>query len=164
VRSAPCHVAILKTRGQDQAFRRILVPFDGGVFSRVAVEFAVIFAEVTGAEVTVAIVGGRRPGDIERTGDTDIDSTGTLDEETLRRISPLLASVPSPPKVIALPSDLLSGALAAEASSGKFDLVVIGAENRAVQHRLFFGAENERLLRSAPIPIALVIPHIGKLA
>jgi hypothetical protein len=41
---------------------------------------------------------------------------------------------------------------------------VIGAENRAVQHRLFFGAENERLLRSAPIPIALVIPHIGKLA
>jgi Kef-type K+ transport system membrane component KefB/nucleotide-binding universal stress UspA family protein len=164
VRSAPCHIAILKTRGQDQPFRRILVPFDGGVFSRVAVEFAVIFAEVTGAEVTVAIVGGRRPGDVERTGDTDIDSTGTLDEETLRRISPLLASVPSPPKVIALPSDLLSGALASEASSGKFDLVVIGAENRAVQHRLFFGAENERLLRSAPIPIALVIPHIGKLA
>ena len=163
VRRAPCHVAILKTRGQEPTFRRILVPFDGGVFSRVAVEFSVRFAEVTGAEVTVAIIGGRRPGDLERTGETDIDSTGTLDEETLRRISPLLATAASPPRVIALPADPMSGALATEAASGKFDLVVIGAENRAVQHRLFFGAENERLLRSAPIPIALVIPHIGKL-
>jgi Kef-type K+ transport system membrane component KefB/nucleotide-binding universal stress UspA family protein len=163
VRRAPCHVAILKSRGQDQPLRRILVPFDGGVFSRVAVEFAVRFAEVTGGEVTVAIVGGRRPGDLEKTGDTDIDSTGTLDDETLRRISPVLATAASPPKLMSLPSDLMSGALAGEAASGKFDLVVIGAENRAVQHRLFFGAENERLLRSAPIPIALVIPHIGKL-
>jgi hypothetical protein len=58
---------------------------------------------------------------------------------------------------------MLSGALASEASSGNYDLVVIGAENRAVQHRLYFGADNERLIRSAPTTIALVVPNIGLL-
>ncbi len=161
VRRAPCHVVILKTRTQDQAFRRILVPFDGGVFSRVAVDFAVRFAEVTGAEVTVALMGARRPGDLEKTGETDMDSNGTLDPETLRRISPWLATAANPPKMIPVPSD--QGGLASEAASGGYDLVVIGAENRAVQHRLFFGADNERLIRSAPVPIALIVPHIGRL-
>ena len=66
VREAPCHVVIVKTRDGEKRYRRILVSFDGGVFSRVAVEFAVRYAEVTEGEVTVAVLGtpgGEPPGD-----------------------------------------------------------------------------------------------------
>ena len=51
-----------------------------------------------------------------------------------------------------------------EAASGNYDLVVLGAENRAVQHRLFFGHDNERLIRSAEVTIAIVIPNVAFLS
>ena len=165
VREAPCHVVIVKARDTEQRYRRILVSFDGGVFSRVAVEFAVRYAEVTEGEVTVAVLGapgGDAPRPVTDSG-TAFDAQPLSEEEVLRRISPILPSIDLRPKVIHYPSDMLSGALAREASSGNYDLVVIGAENRAVQHRLYFGADNERLIRSAPVTVALVVPNISLL-
>ena len=47
-------------------------------------------------------------------------------------------------------------------SSGHYDLVVIGAENRAIQHRLFFGYENERLIRGTRIPVVVVVPNLSR--
>jgi Kef-type K+ transport system membrane component KefB/nucleotide-binding universal stress UspA family protein len=158
VRRAPCHVCIVKTRGEEQKYRRILATFDGGVFSRVAVEFAVRYAEVTQAELTVAVVGplpGNQPN--------DADDGSTFDDEALRRITPILSTVERRPRVIQLSSDPQDSALANQAASGAYDLVVIGAENRAIQHRLYFGAENERLLRSTPVTVALVVPSLGLL-
>ncbi|HEY0710230.1 MAG TPA: universal stress protein, partial [Polyangia bacterium] len=167
VRRAPCHVVILKANGQDHPSRRLLVSFDGGVFSRVAVEFAVGFADVIGAEVTVAVIGNNKPLDASITSENDMDSV-PIDLEALRKISPLLADGTRTNghslRVLPLSSDQTNGTLAAEAASGKYDLVVIGAENRAVQHRLFFGAETERLIRKAPTAIALVVPNIGRLS
>jgi hypothetical protein len=84
-------------------------------------------------------------------------------DEVLASISPLLPGLSRRPKVILCGSDGLSGAVAREAASGEYDIVVIGAENRAVQHRLYFGADNERLLRSSPITVALVVPHVALL-
>jgi nucleotide-binding universal stress UspA family protein len=172
-------VVIVKTRGDEQKYRRILVSFDGGVFSRVAVEFAARLAEVSEAELTLAISGA--PGGDDRPAASDkLESdppraieggvggsgirfpTGDSDED-LARISPLLLSLPKRPTVIPLSSELMAGGLSREASSGKYDLVVIGAENRAVQHRLYFGAENERLLRSSPVTVALIVPSVGLL-
>jgi Kef-type K+ transport system membrane component KefB/nucleotide-binding universal stress UspA family protein len=165
VREAPCHVVIVKARDAEQRYRRILVSFDGGVFSRVAVEFAVRYAEVTESEITVAVLGA--PGkDVPRPvtdSGTAFEAEPLTEEEVLGRISPILPTIQPRPKVVHYPSDMLSGALAREASSGNYDLVVIGAENRAVQHRLYFGADNERLLRSSPITVALVVPNIGLL-
>jgi Kef-type K+ transport system membrane component KefB/nucleotide-binding universal stress UspA family protein len=158
VRRAPCHVCIVKTRGEEQKYQRILACFDGGVFSRVAVEFAVRYAEVTQAALTVAMLG-QVPGGPP----AEVDGAGTFDDEALRRISPTLSTVEQRPKVLQLGADVHEGALANEAASGNYDLVVIGAENRAIQHRLYFGAENERLLRSTPVTVALVVPSVGLL-
>ena len=160
VRLAPCHVCIVKTRGGEQKYRKILACFDGGVFSRVAVEFAVRYAEVTEAELTVAVVGAL-PG----AASTELDETSSagFDDEALRRITPILATIERRPRMLHLRADLHDGALANEAASGAYDLVVIGAENRAIQHRLYFGADNERLLRSAPVTVALVVPSVGLL-
>jgi Kef-type K+ transport system membrane component KefB/nucleotide-binding universal stress UspA family protein len=169
VRRSPCHVVILKANGHDQPYRRLLVSFDGGVFSRVAVEFAVGFADVIGAEVTVAVIGSTRSNDASITSETDLDSA-PIDVESLRKISPLLADGTRVNgrslRILPLGTEQTaqaSGTLAAEAGSGKYDLVIVGAENRAVQHRLFFGAETERLIRRAPTAIALVVPNIGRL-
>jgi nucleotide-binding universal stress UspA family protein len=67
------------------------------------------------------------------------------------------------PQVVEIPDDPFGNALAAEARSGKYDLMVIGSENRAVQHRLFFGRENERLIREAPLSVAIVVPNVALL-
>jgi Kef-type K+ transport system membrane component KefB len=178
VRKAPCHVVIVKTRGDEQKYQRILVSFDGGVFSRVAVEFAARLAEVSEAVLTVAISGApgaddrpasdRTEPDPQRTVDAGVSGSGIRfpagdTDEDLARISPLLLSLPKRPTVIPLSSEVMSGGLSREAASGKYDLVVIGAENRAVQHRLYFGAENERLLRSSPVTVALIVPSVGLL-
>jgi Kef-type K+ transport system membrane component KefB/nucleotide-binding universal stress UspA family protein len=163
VRQSPCHVAIVKVKGEEPIYKRILVPFDGGVFSRVAVEFAVRYAEVTEAELTLAVVGDRK---LTEASGTDVVGTGEglgLGDAILERISPVLRAVTRRPKVLELGNDLLSNGLAREAASGQYDLVVIGAENRAVQHRLFFGADNERLIREIPVTVAIVVPNVSQL-
>ena len=42
--------------------------------------------------------------------------------------------------------------------------MVLGTENRAVQHRLFFGYENERLIRATRVPVLVVVPNLASLA
>jgi hypothetical protein len=122
---------------------------------------------VTDAELTIALVGARKGREGDSEGDFEpsspISGELSLDEDALRLISPVLPTVERRPRVIQLASDMLSGVLASEAASGRYDLVIMGAENRAVQHRLFFGADTERLVRSAPVSIALVVPNIGLL-
>jgi nucleotide-binding universal stress UspA family protein len=67
------------------------------------------------------------------------------------------------PEVLRLPYDPSSSALAEEAANGKYDLVVLGAENRAVQHRLFFGYDTERLIRMSPVAVVIVVPQMRRL-
>ena len=53
--------------------------------------------------------------------------------------------------------------MAATVDTGGYDLIVVGAENRAIQHRLFFGYENERLIRGTLIPVVVVVPNLSRL-
>ena len=76
----------------------------------------------------------------------------TSDEE-LERISVVFRASDIKPNILHLAFDPRSSAVAQEVERGKYDLVVIGAENRAIQHRLFFGYENERLIRATRIPV-----------
>lgn len=183
----PCHVVIVKAGKIEQPYRRLLVPFDGGVFSRVAVEFGASFAELAGGELTIAIKSeGRGRVPVRPAADSDSDVSGDglpavgersseisrsegdagavaahVLEADLDRISPVLRALGVTPRLIPIADE--AGALAAEAASGRYDLVVIGAENRAVQHRLFFGRDNERLIRKADVTVAVVVPHVALL-
>ena len=67
------------------------------------------------------------------------------------------------PHLVRLAHDPHSSVMSEEAATGKYDLVVLGAENRAIQHRLFFGYDNERLIRNAPVTLAIVIPNVAYL-
>ena len=39
-------------------------------------------------------------------------------------------------------------------------LVVLGAENRAIHYRLFFGYDNEKLVEESRITVVLIVPKV----
>ena len=166
VESAPCHVAVVRLVEGQTSFKKIMVPVDGSLVSRVAAEFAARYAELAGAELTLAILTEHRPQVEALTGEGEADEEAppppaSTDEE-LERISRVFRTVARKPKLVRVDYDPSSSALAAAVASGTYDLVVIGAENRAVQNRLFFGYENERIIRASTASVAVVVPHFGK--
>jgi nucleotide-binding universal stress UspA family protein len=166
VAEAPCHVAIMKAPLRALDYRRILVPVDGSVASRLAVELALRSAEATGAELALAVLTERRPqaaayADLSGTH-VPVEVRATSDEE-LQRISIAFRASDIKPSILHLAFDPRSSAIADEVERGHYDLVVVGAENRAIQHRLFFGYENERLIRGTRIPVVVVVPNLSRL-
>jgi nucleotide-binding universal stress UspA family protein len=167
VGQAPCHVAIMKAPVRGSAYRRILVPVDGGVASRLAVELALRYAEATGAELTLGVMTERRP---QAAAYADMSGThpspevrATTDEE-LQRISVVFRASDVKPAILHLAFDPRSSAVAQAVEKGQYDLVVLGAENRAIQHSLFFGYENERLIRATRVPVVVVVPNMARLS
>jgi len=169
VSKAPCHVAVMKTPPATPAgpFKNILVPVDGSVASRTAVELALRYAESAGADLSLAVLTERRP---QAAAYTDMSGTHTTAEmsitsgEELERISVVFRASKLRPTILHLAYDPRSSAVAQAVEKGSYDLVVLGAENRAIQHRLFFGYENERLIRATRVPVVVVVPHMSKLA
>jgi Kef-type K+ transport system membrane component KefB/nucleotide-binding universal stress UspA family protein len=166
VAEAPCHVAIMKAPMRATEYRRILVPVDGSVASRLAVELALRSAEATGAELALAVLTERRPqaaayADLSG-AHVPVEVRATSEEE-LQRISIAFRASDIKPNILHLAFDPRSSAIADEVERGHYDLVVVGAENRAIQHRLFFGYENERLIRGTRIPVVVVVPNLSRL-
>ena len=134
--------------------------------SRLAVELALRYAEATNAELALAVLTERRP---QAAAYADLSGThvaaevrATSDEE-LQRISIGVPRLRRQARHLHLAFDPRSSAVADEVENGNYDLVVLGAENRAIQHRLFFGYENERLIRGTRIPVVVVVPNLSRL-
>ncbi len=165
VRDTPCHLAVVKAGPRSQPFRSILVPFDGGVFGRVAVEFAVRYAEATGAELTIALLIERMPQAARLASEESsvVDELRPSPEADLERVSRIFRAVEIKPRILRLTYDPQSSAVKDEATSGKYDLVVIGAENRAIRHRLFFGYHSEAMLENEQIAVAIIVPNLARL-
>ncbi len=143
------------------------MPVDGSIGSRLAVELALRYAEATGADLTLAVLTERRPqaaayADLSGTH-VLADAPATGDEE-LARISVVFRASDVKPSIIHLAFDPRSSPVAEAVEKGNYDLVVLGTENRAVQHRLFFGYENERLIRATRVPVLVVVPNLASLA
>ncbi|MEA2698216.1 MAG: hypothetical protein QOI66_2487 [Myxococcales bacterium] len=172
VAGAPCHVAIMKAvaapaaSAAQAAFKNILVPVDGSLASRIAVELAFRYAEAAGAALSLAVLTERRPqaaayADISGTHPPDAQITSAAE---LERISVVFRASTLRPTILHLDYDPRSSAVTQAVERGGFDLVVLGAENRAIQHRLFFGYENERLIRATRVPVLVVVPNLAQLA
>jgi Kef-type K+ transport system membrane component KefB/nucleotide-binding universal stress UspA family protein len=165
VGEAPCHVAIMKSPTRTGAFRRLLVPVDGSVASRLAVELGLRYAEATGAELSLAVLTERRPqaAAYADTSGLFVPAEVPTSDEELQRISIAFRASDVKPTILHLAFDPRSSAVAEEVERGGYDLVVLGAENRAIQHRLFFGYENERLIRATRGSVLVVVPNLGRL-
>jgi Kef-type K+ transport system membrane component KefB/nucleotide-binding universal stress UspA family protein len=166
VAGAPCHVAVMRIGDDDPVYKKIIVPVDGSLVSRIAVEFAARYAEITGAELTIALLTEHRPQAAAYSDDVGTgagESAAPISEEELERVSRVFRTMERKPTILRVDYDPSSSALAAAVATGTYDLVVIGAENRAVQNRLFFGYENERILQTSQASVAVVVPHLGRL-
>jgi len=62
------------------------------------------------------------------------------------------------PKIVGIDYDPGLGSVAYTIARGGYDLVVLGAENRAVRKRLFFGHENEKILDLDSVTTAILVP------
>jgi nucleotide-binding universal stress UspA family protein len=171
VDKAPCHVAIVKQRGEpDAAPSRLLVPVDGSFFSRAAVEFAVRYAEGRGEEaaVTIAYVSESREaaaaaGPQPEGFDSALRAMNALSEEGgLEKLSPVFKTSKVRVRVIVKDAEPFGHPILDEVATGSYDLIVLGAENRAIHHRLFFGHDNERLVEESAISVVLVVPRVGQ--
>ena len=170
VAQAPCHVAIMKTPPGARpygVYKNILVPVDGSLASRTAVDLALRYAEATKAALSLAVLTELRPqaaayADIS--GIYPIPDDQPTSAEELERISVVFRASAFSPTILHLAYDPRSSAVADAVEKGQYDLVVVGAENRAIQHRLFFGYDNERLIRATRVPVLVVVPHLGSLA
>jgi nucleotide-binding universal stress UspA family protein len=167
VAGAPCHVAIMKAPAPTGEYRNILVPVDGSLASRMAVELALRYAEGARATLSLAVLTERRP---QAAAYSDLSGmhlpaeVGSTSADELERISVVFRASALKPTILHLAYDPRSSAVAQALEKGSYDLVVLGAENRAIQHRLFFGYENERLIRAARVPVVVVVPNLRKLA
>jgi nucleotide-binding universal stress UspA family protein len=84
-------------------------------------------------------------------------------EQELERICPLFRFSPVKPTLLHLDYDPTRSAVLDAVQSGKYDLVVLGAENRSIRHRMFFGYNNERLIRRSSVSLAVVVPNLARL-
>jgi nucleotide-binding universal stress UspA family protein len=176
INGAPCHVVIAREGApRPEHFSNIFVPFDGTMVARVAAEFALRYAESVAARLTLAVLTEKRPqaeSYVEVTVDTVPDRPSMLSEvsmlppdpeEALARVSPAFRASDVQATLRYLAYDPQHSALTEEIARGGYDLVVTGAENRAVQHRMFFGYENQRVLERCTVTTLIVVPKIGRL-
>jgi nucleotide-binding universal stress UspA family protein len=160
---SPCHVAIVRGHGPVQDYQHILVCTDGSFFSRAAVELAIVYAEQIGASVTV-LYSMEGAGD-----DFEDEGTGTLDSgfrrmmatTLLTTLSPLMTRTTAKVNVIVREGDQPTQPVLTEARTGLHQLLIVGSENRAVQHRLSVGYDVERIVAEAPCSVVVVVPKIG---
>lgn len=174
VEQAPCHVAIVRDASPEKPYSQLLVLVDGSAVSRAAAEFALRYCEVTESTLTIAVLTERTHqsgqhmtvGYIDEAGQLKMRSSASSHStpgETLERISPVFRASSVQPSILHLPADDFRDAVLKETRQGGYDLLVLGAENRAVRRRLFFGTDNERIIRNTAISVAILVPHIGKL-
>jgi hypothetical protein len=159
---APCHVGIVCARGPVLDCRRILVATNGSFFSRAAVELAVLYAEQVQATVTVLY-------SMEADADLDGDGASVIDEgfrrmmatTLLTTLSPLLRRTTAKVSVMVRESDQPTPPVIAEARTGLYELLVVGAEASVVQHQLSVGYDVERIVKEAPCTAVVVVPRIA---
>ena len=148
LQEAPTNIAVFLNRGTSK-LRHILVPFGGGIHSRLALRLGVELAAEEGADVTVLRCF---------CGDPHAQQDDIEDELMLARESMEveLGGIPQlvNSKVVCVPS-VLTG-IRSELASGDYQLVVMGAAvARSLQTDLF-GATTDRIANALQCSVLLV--------
>jgi Kef-type K+ transport system membrane component KefB/nucleotide-binding universal stress UspA family protein len=148
INEAPVPVVLVQSRSRpgERGFERILLPVDGGVYSRYAAELALAHAAGVGASVEVLHVvtdtGLVRGAEAEL--EAHLRSLGAVDRG---RVTVRVACHSRPAELIV-----------AESQSGRYDLLVIGAEPRLLGRPSLFGQGTAQIVDRAGCSTAVVLP------
>jgi nucleotide-binding universal stress UspA family protein len=95
-----------------------------------------------------------------RPRDSLLLNLGALAQGGLDKLSPVFKATKVKTHLVTTGREK-ADSIAARVSAGDYDLLVIGVEQRAIHHRLFFGYENERLVEECPIPVVIVVAKVA---
>jgi len=169
VKDAPIPVVIVRRSSQPLPLTavRLLVPFDGSLFSRYAVEFSFAFAAASKGHVTVLhvvdearLTSSSLPVTERRVAQAaDPLATADLESQLQLALGPAASRHGA-----AFSTRIVSGGspgetIVAESNSDYHDLLVLGAENRLVGASLFFGQGTAEILERAGCTAAVVVPR-----
>jgi len=144
---APVPVVIVRSRARanDDPFESILVPVDGSLYSRYAAELALAHAGPTGAAVEVLHIVADEAvvPEAEAHLETQLASLGGSGATASIRVA-----------CHAVPAELILS----ETHSGRFDLLVIGAEARLLGQPALFGRGTAEIVERAGCSTAVVLP------
>jgi len=163
LRDPPAHIAIIKARDEKARYERILVPTAGDAYSQLAIEFAAMYAEDVGAQVTLFHV---LPAP-ERPRFWPFRRTDTrLDESVLKMMADTIVWELRPARAkpeLHLTAKVVEGEHPAEeilreTRRGGYDLVVFGTGNRAGRADSFLGQRAEQLINQAPCTVVVLLP------
>jgi nucleotide-binding universal stress UspA family protein len=148
MRRSDTTVAVLVDRGLGWA-NRVLVPFQGGVHDRGALELGIRLARHAGASVTVLQVADVDPTRPEGSGGLDTVLGGLLDQQFPDGGRIMTKMVDHAEPVHAVIEECEAG----------YDLVVIGASAAwGLEHRSF-GLQPELIIRDCPASLLVVRHH-----
>lgn len=160
--AAPAHVAVIKARGEKAKYMHLLVPTKGEGDAQLAIEFAAMYAEDTGARVTLfhVLSPPEQPRRFFRKQYTPLDETTLrLMADTLvwelrpRRAKPELqmdARVVEDARPIT--------ALFREVQRGSYDLLILSTSGQAGRFPSLLDAHTEQLVNDAPCTVIVLTP------
>ncbi len=160
INQSPCHIAIIKARDDKKIYQNILVPTNGDYYSRLATQFAIIYAKAVGAHITLFHVILPDPGSKEKKQlDPDLKRSieNTLYQESMPKGKKLNIAMQSKVVQRSKPMD----AILEEVNHGGYDLVILGSENRTTNPEFYFGVGTEYLIEHLLTSVITVIPKAG---
>jgi nucleotide-binding universal stress UspA family protein len=137
--------------------KKILVPVDGSPGSRKALEQGISVAEAANASLTILEVVedfGPLPGYYEA-APAGVDRVKWVSEQRFEKVHPVLekTSVKWDRKVVeGYPADEICKL----ATSGKYDLIMLGSRGLNVVARFLVGSVSDRVVHHAPCTVAVV--------
>ena len=162
---APCHAVALCVRQPPEGghFKRLMVPVDGTVFARAAVEFALAFAILENAHVDLVhvVAPGRHDA---RTGHNLVRYLAGAEAEAVKRaveadLANVLADAPALVTIHVMKGPDAVRALHGHALGGAYDLLVVGGERQATEIHLLSGHGTDKLLEVG-YSVAVVVPRL----
>jgi nucleotide-binding universal stress UspA family protein len=167
VEESPIGVVVVRQGedGSEGPFRRILVPVDGSRFSRYAAEVAFAYAGATGADVTVLHVANEHrlaPGSIPVSNRRDAralawDRTRDIERQLEQAFSPLAGPHGARLETRVFASGSPGQTIIDESRSGRYDLLILGSENKMLGRPLLFGQGTAEIVESSRCATAVVL-------
>lgn len=165
--AAPAHVVVVRGPSplphSGSPFRSVLVPTDGSYRSDIALQLAALYAERTGARLTILYVAPAEEQNplLPASGHDTVEAEGgrrlveALRGQFAGRVPPdrvdcRVRQGRNIPQVIAL-----------EVFAGSHDLVVMGAEDKSIVERVYFGPNVEGTIESLTCALFIVVPRRG---
>ncbi|MBM4254375.1 MAG: hypothetical protein FJ147_00595 [Deltaproteobacteria bacterium] len=164
LKDPPTHVAIVKARDEKPRYEHILVPTADDVYSQLAVEFAAMYAEDVGAQVTLLHVLPSPEPQRFRWFRRRQDG---LEENVLKMMADTMLWEMRPTGVkpeLRLAAKVIEGArpteeILREARSGSYDLVVLGVESRSGRAGTILSQGTEQIVNQVPCTVVVVFPR-----